>query len=147
MTQIIAIIVSALCGGLAGALFTASMASRNRRRAFRSYITGIQCDLDILMLNWKYMHSGNPYFLYDWQKETALRIASKCADVLEDIPAKHRTAFMESLMQFSRQGDRNIEPYEGKQTDKPLLYSDHQSKLRNILQRMIEYASPRRRAP
>jgi hypothetical protein len=135
-----AIIISALSGGLAGALFTNWMARRNRRRAFRSYIKSFQCDLGILMLNWKHIHSGNPYFLYDWQKEAAVKIASKCAQVLEDIPARHHTSFMDLLMQFARQERRDVEPYEGKQEERPLLFSDQQKKFSDLLDKMIKYA-------
>ena len=111
-----------------------------RKRAFRAFIRSVQCDLDILMSNWKHTHPGNPHFLYNWQKETATKVAAKCADILEDIPADNRAAFMELLMHFSCQGRRDVEPYEGKQPDKPLLYSDRQKKLRGILEGMVDYA-------
>jgi hypothetical protein len=139
MNMLVTIITSAITGGLAGAVFNYFIAPCIRKRAFRSYIRSVQFDLEALMLNWKHLHPGNPYFLYDWQKETAARIAPRTADVLEDIRAKHRPAFMELLWQFTRQGRRDVEPFEGKQPDKPLLYSDQQTKLKDILEKMIEY--------
>jgi phosphoserine phosphatase len=37
-------------------------------------------------------------------------------------------------------GRRDIEPYEGKQPGKPLLYEDKQKELKSILDKMAEYA-------
>ena len=129
-----------MAGAILNVWFVPRREKSNRKRAFRSYIKGVQCDLDVLVLNWKHEHQGEPYFLYDWQKKTASKIAAPCAAVLEDIPAKHQDAFMGLLMQFSRQGARDVEPYEGKQPGKPLLYSEQQKTLGDILEGMIRYA-------
>ena len=133
-----------LIGVLIGAAivhhFTIARDGESRKRAFRAYIRGVQYDLNILMQNWKQQHPGDPYFLYDLQKETVAEISSRCSIVLEDIPVRHQAAFVDLMMQFSRQGRRNVDPYEGKQPEKPLLFSDHQKKLFDILQNMIDYA-------
>lgn len=139
-----AVIVSGLTGGLAGAIvttcFTLWREKRARKRAFRAYIKSLQWDLDVLMANWKHTDQGNPYFLFDWQKEAASKMAAPCTAILEDISAKSQERFIELLMQFSRHARRDSDPYKGKQPGQPLLYENKQRELNGMLQKVIEYA-------
>jgi hypothetical protein len=144
MSPSIPVIVSGCTGGLFGAIVTAWFTiwrdGTIRKRSFRAFIHAVEFDLNTLMANWKNVHAGNPYFLYDWQKDMGVKLIAPCAAILDDIPDGDREQFIGLLMKLTTLGRRDVEPYEGKQPDKSLLYEDKQKELRALLNKMAEYA-------
>ena len=136
------IIFSGLAGAILSAVATTISAhfltrrrdAIGRRRAFRAYVRSVLCELEAMDFTKNAVKAGNPYFLYDWQKAVVPGVRTECTKVIEDICPACVSRFESLLMDLSRQGLRDVEPYES------LRYETKREQLRDILTKMIDYA-------
>lgn len=127
-------LVGAVLSTIGAYFLTRHRDAAGRRRAFRAYVRSVLCELEAMDFTKDAVKAGNPYFLYDWQKAIVPGVRTECARIMEDICSARASKLESLLMDFSRQGHRDVEPFES------LRYETKREQLREILTKMIDHA-------
>lgn len=146
MSLVVPIVVSALSGGLAGAVaanwFTIWRDKSARKRTFRSFIKSVRAELLAINL------TSKDHRLVERHQETIRGVRSACCDVSDDIPGPE---FERVWVDYCGLTEPDIAQREG-DTDKSIsvvdepfraftpYYDRGRDKMIALLDRMIEYA-------